>query len=155
MAERIYLGVNSDGESISLKKHKWDCGWYWSFGYVGNRNLHYHIDSMINHPSHYDDKWTNVTRQFRETWLTQDQWWILRDLFITAYALKKAAECYRCGGHQTHKARDHHVVSADMATLLNADLKICLDNIWVLLLKWREDFLENRIEQKQIHESGI
>jgi hypothetical protein len=142
MSEKIYLGVNRNGDSISLYKHKFDCGWYWGFGYVGNRNLHYHLESMIRHPQEYCERWTDVTYQFQQTWITQSQWWILRDLFIQAYAIKKCAETYKLGGYQTSDAGPYRVISEEMATRLNADLGQLLDTIWDLLKNWRKEALD-------------
>ncbi len=147
MNERIHLGKNKNYGNIYLTKHKWDCDWYWGFGYVGNVNCHFHIDSLINHPEKYNEKWTDVTHQFSETWLTQEQWWILRDLFISAYSLKKAAEVYRYGGHQIEKASPYRVTSPEKAKMINDDLKIVLDNIWDLLTKWKE---ESKVDIKLI-----
>ena len=127
---KIYLGRDTCGDRLWLEKHKWDCGWYWAFGYIGNPSLHTHISSLIDYPKEYDPKWTNVSRQFCETWITQDQWWIIRDLFISAYTFKKAAEVYRYGGHQTHSAEKYRITSDDMAAKLNGDLARLLDNIW-------------------------
>ena len=98
---KVYLGKTKDGDACYLTQHKWDCGWYWAFGYIGNSQWHGHISSMIDHPDKYDPDWTDVTTHFKSTWITQKQWWIIRDLFIQAYALKKAAETYKYGGHQT------------------------------------------------------
>lgn len=144
MSEKIYLGVNRDGEPISIEKHSWDCNWYWGFGYIGNKNMHYHIDSMINHPKVYCPNWNDVHYQFESTWLNQNQWWILRDLFISAYALKKAAEVYKHGGHQTSKANLYRVINPSMSDCINNDLKIILDNIWNLLLEWNNEYRQQQ-----------
>jgi hypothetical protein len=42
---KVYLGTN-DGESIYLSAPRWDCGWYWGFGYLGNSRCHYHVDGL-------------------------------------------------------------------------------------------------------------
>jgi len=128
---KIYLGkVSNDysdsmvaGETLYLDKHKWDCEWYWGMGYIGNTNLHTHFDSSFLGQSIFE-----VSKIFTTTKLTQDDWWILRDLFIQAYALKSAAAVYRYGGHQTEKAM--HIIDVDMAATLNSDLKKILDEIW-------------------------
>jgi len=145
MVEKIFLGTTRGmNEGVWIEKHKFDCGWYWAFGYIGNRNLHMHIESLINHPEKHDpDGWTDVGRQFSRTWLTQDQWWILRDLFISAYALKKAAAVYRRGGHQSGKAKPYRVDSEEMEKRINADLETLLDRLWGFLTTARAEF-ENK-----------
>lgn len=137
---KIYLGRIEGWGRIYIERHKWDCDWYWAFGYLGNKNCHFHIESLIKHPERYDPDWHQVTKQFTETWLTQDQWWILRDLFIVAYALKKAAETYRYGGHQTQQADPYRITDKGKAAELNRDLELVLNNIWSLLCDWRREF---------------
>jgi len=137
MINHILLGVSKHDDTLYLYKHSWDCNWYWGFGYIGNTRLHMHISALINHPDKYEPDWTDVGTHFADTWLTQDQWWILRDLFIAAYALKSAAEAYRHGGHQTASAAQYRVINPNMEKHINDDLKVVLDNIWNLLTQWR------------------
>ena len=42
---KIYIGKNND-EKIYLSPPSWDCDWYWGFGYLGNKNCHYHFDGL-------------------------------------------------------------------------------------------------------------
>ena len=42
---KIKLGVVNN-ETIYLTPPSWDCDWYWGFGYLGNKNCHYHIDGL-------------------------------------------------------------------------------------------------------------
>ena len=120
---RIYLGRDLDNETVYLSKHSWDCKWYWGFGYVGNNSCHYHIDSLFNE--------TNINKIFTTTKLTQDNWWVVGDLFIQAYTLKKCAETYRHGGHWTEQAfKVADIRDEEMCTRLNKDLETILDSIW-------------------------
>src|SRR5210317_1711148 len=137
---RIYLGKIEGTGPIYLSKHSWDCDWYWGFGYLGNKDCHFHISSLIDHPGHYDPEWHQVTQHFNETWLNQDQWWILRDLFIQAYALKEAAAAFRHGGHQTQDADPWRIKSERLAKELNDHLETLLNSIWDLLKKWRRQY---------------
>lgn len=124
---KVLLG-KIDNENVYLTKHTWDCDWYWGFGYVGNRNQHFHIDSLIKGE-------LDVNKIFSETTLKQETWWIIRDLFIQAYGLKKAAEIYRYGGHQTTvKGLTDLLRNQDKADQLNADLGILLDVIWSFIV---------------------
>lgn len=132
MKDRILLGTIVGCGLVYLEKHSWDCDWYWGFGYIGNKRCHFHIDSLINVPSDNVD----VNTQFTDTWLNQDQWWILRDLFIQAYAIKEAAYAYRLGGHQTDNARSYRVSRKGMESMLNSDLSTLLDTIWNLIDTW-------------------
>ena len=136
MTDTIYLGTSEDHGRLYLSKHSWDCGCYWGFGYIGNSRLHMHIKALIKHPEKYNPKWTDVGQHFSNTWLTQAQWWILRDLFLSAYAIHEAAEVYHCGGHQTQDAEPHRVKREGMVDTLNKDLETLLDTIWDLLTEW-------------------
>ena len=88
-----------------------------------------HIDSLIGTES-------NVHKIFdKGTSITQDQWWIIRDLFKQAYALQKAAEVYQYGGHQTlNPGITDCIKNLEMAALINKDLKTVLDKVWDFLL---------------------
>lgn len=133
MEDKIYLGNTTEYGRLYLSKHSWDCGWYWGFGYIGNTRLHMHIDSLIN--GEYD-----VNKIFDgSTGITQDQWWIIRDLFRQAYALKAAAEVYQYGGHQTTRPGITDCIkNLEMAALINKDLEIVLDKVW--------DFIVNEVK---------
>ena len=134
MKDKLYLGNTTQYGRLYLSKHSWDCGWYWGFGYIGNSRLHMHIDSLIG--AEYDirsifDKGSPIT---------QNQWWIIRDLFTQAYALKKAAEVYQHGGHQTTKPGITDCIkNLEMAAQINKDLEIVLNKVW--------DFLSNEVKK--------
>jgi hypothetical protein len=124
-------GTYADGQNIYLTKHEWDCNWYWVFGYIGNANNHFHFDSLLYIK---DDKGSIkycASDLFSKTNITDKEWWIIRDLFVQAYALQKAAEVYVCGGNQsTNKGIIDLIKSPDMAKYINADLEKVLDKLW-------------------------
>lgn len=126
---KILLGKTKDNENLYLEKHSWDCGWYWGMGYVGNKNMHTHFDSVFLKDNRY-----NVSDHFSQTKITQNEWWLLRDLFVQAYALKKCAEVYKHGGHQTSKAGVTDLIKNElMENQLNTDLEKILDKIWEIM----------------------
>ena len=127
--DKIYLGNTTQYGKLYLSKHSWDCGWYWGMGYIGNSRCHMHIDSLIN--GEYD-----VNKIFdKGTPMTQDQWWIIRDLFMQAYALKESAEVYQYGGHQTSKPGITDCIkNLEMAAQINKDLETVLNKVWDFLL---------------------
>lgn len=133
--KRVFLGKLSDkfngySDNLYLYKHEWSCGWYWSKGIVGNSKLNAHFDSLFLS----SDKAFDVSDVFSETNLTSKEWWILRDLFVQAYALSKAAEVYRYGGHQTTERGITDMIKNDQrAAEINADLSKILDCIWKLV----------------------
>jgi hypothetical protein len=155
MVNKIYLGkVKEDfnpedkyncvrGESLYLEKHKFDCGWYWGFGYIGNRNLHTHMDSTFLNGI------TGINEIFEESTFTQKEWWIIRDLFIQAYALKNCAKVYRHGGHQTsEKGLTGCIKSKEMEDQINKDLERVLNQVWDFMTRDRSEIAETfkRIE---------
>lgn len=132
MAEKVFLGklkkdagTYADGENLFLEKHKWDCGWYWGFGYIGNRDCHFHFDSLLEGSAKL------ASELFEKTNISDKEWWVIRDLFVQAYALRKAAEVYRYGGHQTSAPGVTDLIkNKEMETRLNADLEITLNKLW-------------------------
>ena len=52
--DRIFLG-KLDGENVWLAPPSWDCGWYWGFGYIQNRNMHTHYEGRgVTKSENYD-----------------------------------------------------------------------------------------------------
>jgi hypothetical protein len=88
-------GTFADGENVWLEKHKWDCGWYWGFGYLGNKNCHFHFDSLLYINDGKGSVKYCASDLFESTNISDSDWWIIRDLFVQAYALHKAAEVYQ------------------------------------------------------------
>jgi hypothetical protein len=126
MKEKIYLG-RMDNQPIYITKHSWVCDWYWSFGYLGNENIHFHIESLLENRLYVD-------KIFIETKLTQGQWWIIKDLFIQCYRLAKVAETFRHGGYQTKlKGVTDIIESEELENLMNHKLEILLDKTWEYL----------------------
>lgn len=132
MKEKIYLGIQhleySTNERIYLSKHSWDCDWYWGLGYVGNRNTHFHFETYLK-----DGKL--ASELFTDCNFTDSNWWIIRDLFVQAYALKEVAAVYRHGGFQSgRKGITDLLKSEEKAKQANDDLKLILDTLWDFML---------------------
>jgi len=122
---RVYLGRMRkcadnwlSGEAVYLTKHSWDCGWYWGFGYIGNSRTHTHFDSTFLQDS------KTASEMFESTNISDADWWVIRDLFVQAYALAKAAEVYQYGGHQTTRTGiTGMIVDHARASSINEDAK--------------------------------
>ena len=140
---KIYLGVlkkdagtPAGGEAIYLSKHEWQCGWYWSFGYVGNAKCHFHFDSLLYIKDGNGSVRYEASQLFSKCNVSDKDWWVIRDLFVQAYALKKAAEVYRYGGNQITKEGVTDLIRADeMVFRLNNDLKRVLDKVWDVVIE--------------------
>jgi hypothetical protein len=124
-------GTYAAGENIYLTRHDWACGWYWSFGWVGNKNCHFHFDSLLYPKNAKGQVLCCASEIFEKTNIGDKAWWVIRDLFVQAYALQKAAEVYRNGGHQTREKGVTGIVrNPERADQINADLKLVLDLVW-------------------------
>lgn len=129
-------GTSADGEAVYLTKHKWDCGWYWGLGYVGNRNCHFHFDSLLYIKGKDGKVKFTASDLFSETNITDKEWWIIRDLFVQAYALQKAAEVYHHGGHQSFTKGVTDIIRDDgLVKRINADLEKVLNALWDYIVK--------------------
>lgn len=129
MSEKIFLGIDTDNEKIFLSKHEWACKWYWSFGWLGNRNLHFHMDAYL------DGKHFAIEKVFLSTKITSKEWWIILDLFKQAYSLKDTAAVYQYGGHLTSAPGLTDLIrNKEKADELNKDLKFLLDTTWNYIL---------------------
>ncbi len=137
--KKIFIGKVSEhfehgsiaGEKIYLTKHSWDCDWYWGFGYIGNKDLHTHFNIVFLETTRYTPKEIFDTCIF-----DSKTWWVLRDLFVQAYALKKAAEIYQHGGHQTTLTGTTDMIKdLNKAEILNKDLEKILNKIWEIVLE--------------------
>ena len=116
------LGSDAEGTNYWLEEAKWDCGWYWGFGYVetytNNKNPHLskdieshsHIDSsFMGQMQKYDfEKKCSINSEYVhnifdaptlvETTFTEKEGWQLSELFKSFYMLKQSAGMFRNGG---------------------------------------------------------
>lgn len=130
--DKIYLGtLNKDFDDIGdnnrlyLEKHRFYCKWYWGFGYVSNRFSHQHFDGLFS--GKYD-----IKEIFKDTRITQKEWYTIKELFASAYTLRKSADLFHIGGsHIT----DNTVITKDisMCRELNILVENLLNEIWDML----------------------
>ena len=117
----IYLlGTFKDGKKFWLEAPRWECGWYWGFGYIETytNNDPKHAEDIDSHqhynslcflkPEVYDyEKQAFVVKEYvhilsdhpdvAQCVLTKPEQWLLSDLMKTAYTLKQVAKLYRHG----------------------------------------------------------
>jgi hypothetical protein len=98
---KVYMG-NVDGERIYMTRPSFDCNWYWGFGYLGNRNCHYHLDGIGKGENiNFRDA---LVKHFGESFIIKDDrlLWQFAEVVRTIYTMKKAAEMFHMGGsHMT------------------------------------------------------
>ena len=115
--KKVYLlGIDQDGQKVWLQAPKWDCGWYWGFGYIERyqqnwtpskaRDIssHTHWDSSIVGAQASDDLHSKIlihhlndNPDFVKTTLTESESWELADLMKTFYTLQSVAGLYHTG----------------------------------------------------------
>lgn len=150
---KLLLGVDKDGTQYWLKKHKWECGWYWSFGHIHYGGSFSHFDSLFgkdekgNACNLYDGFKARITEsplyQPGESEIDHKLLWQLCDLFKTAYTLKDAAEILgRGGSNYTSESVLREVIQDETYT------KHLNDAVIPNVLSMAEFFLEPEKEKK-------
>lgn len=127
---KVFLGKNND-EKIYLTPPSWDCGWYWGFGYLGNKNCHYHISGLEKIETYNFDKkvreyeFVNLKdgfdRHFGDTFIIRESdKWVFAELFSTFYKLKETTEVLgRGGSHLTTNPISDLIKNADEVKRIN------------------------------------
>lgn len=135
----ILLGYNND-EPIYLTAPSWYCGWYWGFGYIGNKNCHYHIDGIGK------GKNINMYDAFIEHFgstltVRKSELWVLCELFRTFYTLKETAEVLgRGGSHFTTNPCKDIIINADEVARINeVVLPQIFEEIYKVLLRNKDN----------------
>lgn len=140
-------------EPVMLEDFSWDCGWYWSGGYIGNRNFHAHFDgAFLDTPDiqghclgNFITPWTKlpdhiksgdcvVLRNGAAIWeplslfladaqYDERAWWRIKDLFKQFYCLRNTAEVFQYGGHCTPVSRNATEIDLVMARNINKHIE--------------------------------
>jgi len=138
---KVYLGATKrrPPEPIYLKGFSWDCGWYWSGGYIGNRNMHTHFDScFLNVPDYCGHSlgdftpknisngcsvWENLDTFLDDAQFSAEEWWRIKDLYKQFYSLREAASTFKYGGHCTDRDRNPLEINKEMANKINEHIE--------------------------------
>ena len=122
-----FLGYTKNTrERVYLSGFEWQCGWYWSGGYIGNNNFQYHFDECFlkpvdvrGHPlGNFTSPWqekegAKVISNGCSIWEDLDFflddvpkplnkiWWRIKDLYKQFYVIQNAAKVFQHGGHCT------------------------------------------------------
>lgn len=142
--DKIYIGCN-EGKRIYLSAPSWDCGWYWGFGYLGNRNYHYHVDGLTSIDTYKDGAWNhkNVNlydgfiEHFGKTLIVRkSQLWKICELFKTFYVLKESAAVLGRGGahYTTNPAEDIIKNPTEVERINNVVLPQIFEEIYKILI---------------------
>jgi len=153
------LGRDEDGTNYWLEEAKWDCGWFWGFGYVetytNNQNpnkskdinSHQHIDSLfMGQMQKYDfEEKCYINSEFVynifdapllcETTFTENEGWQLSELFKSFYMLKESAAMFGRGGcNLTINPCSELIKNEDWAKQINHEiLPLIFEKIYSIL----------------------
>lgn len=111
--ENVILGKNEHGV-INLRRPSFDCDWYWGFGYLGNRIIHYHLSGIGEGENiNFHDA---LTKHFGDSFIIKDgkDIWQFAEIVQSIYTLKKAAELFHLGGA-------HYTTNPDAEMLKKSD----------------------------------
>jgi len=124
------LGKDSDGILYWLEQPKWDCGWYWGFGYIetyqNNRlpskasdiESHSHADNFMRD---YFTEWNGSTPILAETTFSEKEGWELSELFKRFYTLRECAGMFGRGGCHVSGTSDY-LKDEKLAKRINEEL---------------------------------
>lgn len=103
----IYLlGKSGDGVKYWLEAPRWDCGWYWGFGYIEtytnnscpskSRDIssHSHADNFMRE---YFTEWNGSKPILADRTFSEAEGWELSELFAQFYELRDQAEFWGRG----------------------------------------------------------
>lgn len=166
---KVFFGTRKeDNARIYLSAPSWDCGWYWGFGYLGNKNEHYHLSGYKSKQhciADRDGKFHVLTESRNKNiydCLLEDydlnpniksKLWEFCELIQTAYSLKETAELLgRGGSHYTSNPCKDTIVNTEEVNRINeVVLPAIFDAIHALLNRNVEKLYE---ELSEIFNSG-
>lgn len=137
--KKIFLGTRkSDNARIYLSAPSWECGWYWGFGYLGNKYEHYHLNGYANgrNINMYDALQTDYILNPE----IAHSLWKFCELVLSAYRAKKAAEFLgRGGAHITTNVCKDIILNKEESDRLNVVvLPAIFDALYVIFYPFAE-----------------
>ena len=126
---KILIGKNNN-ENIYLTPPSWSCGWYWSFGYIGNNNCHYHLDSLLK------NNIEGLKEHFNGSFIIRNsQLWEFAELIKTVYKLKETAEILGRGGvgYTSNICKDIIINNIEVERINKIVLPAIFDEIYKIL----------------------
>ena len=129
--DTMLIGLDQDSDLIWLEEPRWDCEWYWGFGYVetytrqANPQLsrdittHQHGEGLLSKQDNGDYK-HHINEILKESVLSDDESWKVSDLMMSAYTLRKTAEVLAKGNSNlTSEAHSVTLVDLDIVKKIN------------------------------------
>ena len=146
--KKIKLGTNKYGERIYLTPPSWDCGW--SFGYIGNRNLHTHLDSVEG----WNKNSPEALKEYFNDFIIKDgDIYKFIEIAKTIYHYKKHSEILNRGGmHYTTNPCKDILKNGDQYNEVNKKILPALFEAFYTLI---EENLKNPMHYKNIEEFAL
>lgn len=128
--KNFLLGHPTDGgRGYLFRRPSFDCGWYWGFGYLGNRDVHFHLDNMTSiHPELANKNMFDQLKMLFGDNLTitnDGDLWKFCEHASAIYKMRVAAELFHRGGSSyTSNERSDSIkeLGHDMYETLNSVL---------------------------------
>ena len=145
---KVIIGT-VDNEKIYLSPPSWDCGWYWGFGYLGNKNCHYHVDGLTKIEKYNVDKnvfeyefvnlYDGLKKHFGDSFIVKREKdiWTLAELFKTFYSLKETCEILGRGGSHltTNPCADLIINKKEVERINNEVLPQIFEEIYKIIYR--------------------
>jgi hypothetical protein len=112
--DKVFFGKRlEDGAAIYISKPTFDCNHYWSFGYLGNKNEHYHLSGYQNQnvvaydkegkfKSFVEKRNINMVDALEKDYdldtHIKENIWEFCELALSIETLKKSAALFQTGG---------------------------------------------------------
>lgn len=137
--DKILLGTNKESkERIYLDKPSFDCSWYWGFGYLGNKDCHYHLEGyqktdrllytkeqeiVVLTQSRNISIYDALLADYNLNPTIEKNLWVFCELALSIYTLKDCAELFNRGGsHMTTNPDQELLKSKTMYDKLTFEL---------------------------------
>jgi len=130
----VYLvGIDQYGDPVWLEAAKWDCDWYWGFGYmeVYTKKMNPANSHDISSHSHWNgfigkqdngEYHHHINQTLKQSVLTEKESWAVSDLMKSFYTLSEAAAVVGRGGSHLTAPTSNVLVDKDMAERINTVL---------------------------------
>lgn len=127
-----------NGHYVMLRVPSFDCGWYWGFGYLGNRYCHFHLDRLEFMDPELANKnlYDQLIGLFGDSLtIPREKLWTFCEIVKTIYTLKEAAEVFgRGGSHYTKNPdKDALTIPEYVSHINNVLIPMQIRSLWELL----------------------
>lgn len=133
MINKILVG-NIGNFPVFIEKHKWSCGWYWSFGHLSTQTSSFNIKSMLPNQSNQDKIVFKNDDTLQLAPKYAGKGWYIMEMFNRARILQEYAELRHLGYGGISELK-YELKDKKEADKINSALKEILDEVWTQLEK--------------------